>query len=998
MGESLSGKVMGRLRAGGLLWPAAAALVAGLYLGRVWSECGTQARSWLQIAGMAAAGLAVATLGVVLLRRARRPVWPLVLLGVYVLWPWADARMALAVAIVSLVTLLLARQWTIRVPGDLLDFLVGGVALLLYVGTLAPSVQPADAGEFQLVAAVLGIAHPPGYPLYTMLGKLFTLVPLGDVAWRVNLFAAVCAAATLVVVSRSVRQATGSGAAGALAALALGLVPTFWAQGTFANIRSLTALLTALSIHWLLRYGEARSGRYLVAFAVTFGLGITHHSSLALLALPFIAYLIAVDPRLVLEPRRWLAPAAGLGASLLVLLYLPLRSAMHPAFDPAPIRTFDAFLGHVLALGFRGDFLYFLWQPTLGLRLNVLADILRIELGWALLAASLALGLFAARRRRPWVLLWAGVALVNGFAAITYRAPQTVEYLLPTYVALAVGLGLGLGTILRAWPGQAVPAVLAGLVAWWGLANGLAAYPSYRALHADDSLRRQMVDLLRAAPPQAVILSNWHLNTPLLYLQQVEGLRPDVTVTYVYPEGAMPNGQVWARRIQETIGQRPVLVTNRFAEYASLPYRLSPVGPVWAVQPAGAQTVPAGLAGQPRVLGEKIEFLGARIGQAQAAPGQTVEVQIAWRPQVPLERDYSWFVHLEGPQGIAGQNDITYVAGRIAAGETVVDSYRFSLRPETPPGEYRLLAGVYITFPDGSWERLRTPGGEDAIGLGQVRVRPRAEAPVSAHPLAIAWADGSRLVGVDYDDSVAGQRRVYLHWYRPAGGADLDLALGRGGQALAQARVAGGGEAGYQTVACDVSPAWPAGHAQLLMTSAGVINSPGAGTVTLVATAAGARLRSLGPWHRPGADFVVLPGGPPGSRYLDMGGEMVLVGARWQPPTPIPGAPLVAELEWLAARPLVQDYIISLSLEGDGWQAQHDDVPALGAIPTLKWLTGWRVRDVHPFTVPAEAAGPGRLGLAAYDVTTQISLSVGDDRLARAGQGVRAGLWEGTLR
>jgi len=758
----------------------------------------------------------------------------------------------------------------------------------------------------------------------------------------------------------------------------LGLVPTFWAQATFANVRSLTALLAALSMHWLLRYGEGRAPRYLLAFAGAFGLGVTHHSSLALLALPFVAYLLAVDRRLVLEPRRWLGPIAGFGATFAVLLYLPLRSAMNPPFDSPGVRTLQGFVRHVLALGFQGDFLYFLGKPTLGLRFRVLADILGLELGPALWLGALALGLFVARRRWRWALLWGGVALVNSFAAITYRAPQTVEYLLPTYVALAVGLGLGLGTVLQSWPHSPLPALLAGLVGWLALSNGLAAYPSYLTLHRDTSVRRQAVELLQGAPPGALILSNWHQATPLWHLQQVEGLRRDVTVTYVYPEGATPNGQVWARRIVEAVAQRPVLVTNRFSEFEGLACRFVPLGVGWQVEAPGAQSLPAGLAGQVELFGGRSEFLGVRLGEAEAAPGAAVSVQVAWRPRGALDRDYSWFVHLVGPRGIAGQADLTYGPEQVAAGETVVDSYRFSLRPDTQPGEYHLIAGVYITFPDGGWERLRTAAGQDAITLGTIVVHPRHQAPATARPLAISFDDGSRLVGVDCDDSVPGQRRVYLHWYRSAGAADLDLTLLRDGQAVGQAGLPGGAEGGYQTVACDVGP--------------------GEGRLVLAAAMGGQPLPWLGPFHRPCYGPVRLPEPPAGSRYLDLGGEIVLVGARWRPATPAPGGTLAAELEFLAQRPLLADYTVSLSLEGRGWRAQHDGTPALGAIPTLKWLAGWRVRDPRPLAVPAEAAGPARLRLTVYDAFTLAPLPVGDDRLAKLGQGVQATLWEGSVR
>jgi len=144
---------------------------------------------------------------------------------------------------------------------DGLDLAIFVASLALYFHTLAPTVLPADSGEFQLVSATLGIAHPPGYPLYTLLGRLFTLLPLGDVAYRVNLMSAVFAALTLALVSRATRQLSGSLAAGLAAAVALGATPTFWAQATTANVRSLTALFTASLLLLLVLFVQEARGK-----------------------------------------------------------------------------------------------------------------------------------------------------------------------------------------------------------------------------------------------------------------------------------------------------------------------------------------------------------------------------------------------------------------------------------------------------------------------------------------------------------------------------------------------------------------------------------------------------------------------------------------------------------------------------------------------------------------------------------------------------------------
>src|SRR5688572_29443965 len=126
-------------------------------------------------------------------------------------------------------------------PFGLWDLGLGISSLLLYSFTLSPTLLPADAGEFQLVGATLGVAHPPGFALYTLLAWLISRVPIIPPATAINFLSALLAAITLTLISRVVRHLTNSLWAGLGAALALGFSTTFWAQAVTANIRMLTA-------------------------------------------------------------------------------------------------------------------------------------------------------------------------------------------------------------------------------------------------------------------------------------------------------------------------------------------------------------------------------------------------------------------------------------------------------------------------------------------------------------------------------------------------------------------------------------------------------------------------------------------------------------------------------------------------------------------------------------------------------------------------------------
>jgi len=70
------------------------------------------------------------------------------------------------------------------------------VPLLVYLRTLTPTVPFWDSGEFIATSFILGLPHPPGNPVYTMLGRVMSLIPIGSVAWKVNFMSALASALT----------------------------------------------------------------------------------------------------------------------------------------------------------------------------------------------------------------------------------------------------------------------------------------------------------------------------------------------------------------------------------------------------------------------------------------------------------------------------------------------------------------------------------------------------------------------------------------------------------------------------------------------------------------------------------------------------------------------------------------------------------------------------------------------------------------------------------
>ena len=893
--------------------------------------------------------------------------WVLLLLGVYLVWP--RRQLSVAVCLLILVGLVALLEWKKRTakPADPVtatpekrrlvspqrwaDILTFSLALVLYVITTAPDVLPADSGEFQVVASLLGVAHPPGYPLYTMLGWLATqLIPFGNEAYRLNLMSALFAAGTLTLLAAAVRhwaRHLGASASAALvgglaAALTLGSATTFWAQATVANIRMPTMFAAALGLYALARYAETKeqsqADRALMLLALALGLGIGHHPSLVFLAIFFLLYLVLIDPRLLVQPRRWWKPALIFLIALLPLLYLPLRADAPLAPSDSALATWDGFKHHITAQGFEGDMFAYANAQDLPQRLVLLPTLFLFQFNPALLAAS-ALGLILLAWR-DWRLLalLAGGLVLHTFVTITYRAPQTVEYLMPAYLSIAILVGLTTAWLLSAdlwrsltshrlrWrahpakddqpdaPRPADPSalsrgtwsrrlsilttLLAATILLAGLINGTDHGPSFLTLARDPSTREAMAPLLDQAPAGALVLADWHWATPLWYLQWVEGQRPDVDVRYVWPIPGQEHPDTWRQRIEENIGQRPLLLTHA---YDWPEYTLEPLGAGFWTHQRPHNTPPLGLTALDATFGRSgddgaVRLLGYALSPTQASPGQAVELTLAWQAVGEISSPPSFTVWLATNDGQRLTAADRYLVPGYTPGEIRFERLVLPLYPDTPPGEYDLNVQVYNSGEAGfeTWPLWPSEGfnldTENTLNVATLPVEPAATPALTLHPQNVPFKDGPTLVGVDYDRSMPDSLRLYLNWKGPAQGGEQINVRGSSAQLPALA------EGAYHTTVLDLPPGTTGRLALTLINTDGQANS------------------LAGPWgwslHK-----VNLPAPSDSARFVPLSDEMALIGV-----SPGAGESFTAGDEWLlrltflGLKPLVSDNAISVRL------------------------------------------------------------------------------------
>ena len=182
----------------------------------------------------------------------------------------------------------------------------GLLALLVYLRTLYPGlVGDGDTPKFQYVGAIGGTPHNPGYPLYLVLSGLFARLPIGNLAWRINLLSAAGAALFVLLQVRLARLLGAGPAVAAAVALAAGFGPVLWSQATLAEVYSLAAALLSAVLVALVGWGTGagRTARGLLLAVGLFALALGHHLTIVFVAPALALYALLVDRRAALRPR-----------------------------------------------------------------------------------------------------------------------------------------------------------------------------------------------------------------------------------------------------------------------------------------------------------------------------------------------------------------------------------------------------------------------------------------------------------------------------------------------------------------------------------------------------------------------------------------------------------------------------------------------------------------------------------------------------------------------
>ena len=649
----------------------------------------------------------------------------------------------------------------------------GAIACAAYLRTLAPGLTAdLDSPLFQFIGRALGVAHNPGYPLYTLLTWPIAQVPIGELAWRINVFSAAMGAAATGLVFVAARLLAARPIASAAAALGFAAGATFWAQAVVAEVYTLHAALVAGLLVGALAWCRSRRPAHFYAALGCLAAGLGHHTTILAFAPGLALLAVIVDRRFAFRVRTLVTSTAILALGLLPYALILIRSRDPEAYVESRATTLDGLVHVVLGRQFQDRLLAGGWMERASAQALVLwHQVFVADLTWAGLALA-AVGAVWLLWRRPGeaLLMASGAAVVTVFA-VGYAVPDAPVFVIPALLCLWLFAAAGLEQACRL-VARMLPAPSAGLAqAALGLAAmSLPVWLAWQhAARIDRSGDRQdalqVERLFEVLPPRSAIVSGDFIADRMLQYERRGRDLPPAGDVAIAPRNAAALRALLASETQ-VVAFPPAVDRLRFdgLDFSATPVALldGPVAALIARLPRGAVVALAVPASHASRFAPTLEPARRRLGAAVSSDGRDVVLAGVVGDSTPARLAYGPGARLALPAG-----DGVWGRGRTAL-ELEAESGSAAIRLGGRD-LVRTTAGVALAVwgPDG---RLLRASALQAVDGYLV---PVPAGPFSAYRL-IAASDGQALapnVWIDVTPSTASGSVVV----RIPGGARLEL-------------------------------------------------------------------------------------------------------------------------------------------------------------------------------------------------------------------------------
>ena len=861
------------------------------------------------------------------------------------------------------------------------------VVSFIYLKTLAPTLGEADTFEMQVNAIRLGISHGSGYPLYLLLAKFFSLLPIGGtVAFRINLSSSVFGILASILVYLISRQLNTSRPASWIAALSFAASIAFWSRAVEAEVYTLHVALVGL-ILWIAisiqRSALSNKKFYLLSFL--FGLSLTNHLTTTLLAPAILIALVSLIPfkHNNLLNYQLLITKQNLRSLLLITvycslftlfglslyLYLPLR---WPIVNNGEVMTWEMFKHFITGQEAQGALRLNAWYSDLS-RYEIVFRKSLDQFGWVGVITAL-IGFVSLVRKNIFAALIT-LAAYSGFAffALSFYVPDPdySSFMLPAHFVQTVWMAMGISSI--AYSVFRIP-LIAKSDTQYAIRNTL--YAICLLLPASlittnlplvdksndwhfDKLGRYI--LSQPLKQNAAILADSELIAPLYYLQIAENIRPDLNIV------VLPNEETYRAQLDERLDKGQTVYLGRYLPRLSEGYFLNSVGHLVEV---GTSPNVEGLAKFEKKFGNEIRLRGFKIDSPTVSADESIRITFDWQAIKPPTNNYRVALRLVDQNGNVRLTNTPSMPVRKMFPTTawqpnnvVTDFYQFDLDPSLEPDTYTLQVRFVLPFSD--------KGLGDWVSLDSITVTPPTQPSTISHPFRARFDNGAWLMGYDAPSSVTpkSQIAIRLFWLLPQGLTqpfEIEVCL-------------------EKCVTTKIDPSKQPKD-RIIETQTTLI-APALSGKHQARVGVAASQAECG-WFasqssRCDLAVITIEGQPLADSVINFQNQIALESLKIETPSATVGSTVIVTAQWRGLRQMKDDYTVFVHLIGpDGLlHGQVDTIAAQGTMQTSQWKLNQPIADRFEIRIPDDAPkGEYRLEVGWYLLATLDRLSVIDSR------------------
>jgi len=846
-----------------------------------------------------------------------------------------------------------------------------------YFQTIAPTVGEADTFEMQVNALRLGISHGSGYPLYLLLAKLFSLLPIGGtVAFRINLSSSFFGVLASVIAYLIARQLNASRPASWIAALSFAASIAFWSRAVEAEVYTLHIMLVGL-ILWIAISSQhsAFSNKKFYFLSFLFGLSLTNHLTTIIL-LP--AIFISLIPLLPFKHNNILSFVTRSGhlsfaifffaLGLSLYLYLPLR---WPAVNNGEVMTWELFQHFITGQEAQGALRLNAWYSDLS-RYEIVFRKALDQFGWVGIITAL-IGLISLLRKNIFAAL-VTLAAYSGFAffALSFYVPDPdySSFLLPSHFVQAVWIAIGIsqiadglwqiakGTHQLAFIIRHSSFVIFFLLPASLIWNNLPIVDKSNDWHFDRSGRYILSQPLKQ---NAAILADSELIAPLYYLQIAENIRPDLNIV------VLPNEDAYRAQLDERLDKGQTVYLGRYLPRLSEGYFLNSIGPLVEVQ---ISPNVEGFIKFEKKFGDEIRLRGFKIDSTTVSADESIRITFDWQAIKPPTNNYRVALRLvDGNGNVRLANTPTVPVRKMfpttawQLSHVISDFHQFDLDPSLEPDTYTLQVGFVLPFSE--------KGLGDWVSLDTITVTPPTRPLTISHPFRTRFDNGVWLMGYDAPASVTPKSPVTikLFWSLPQG--------------LSQPF-----EAEVCLEKCAATKIDPSKQPKnRIIETQTTLNAPASSGKPQVRVGVAASQAECG-WFasqssRCDLAVIAIEGQPLADSAINFQNQIALESIKIETPSATIGSTVIVTAQWRGLRQMKNDYTVFVHLIGpDGvLHGQVDTIPAQGTMQTSAWKLNQPIADRFEIRIPDDAPrGEYRVEVGWYLLATLDRLSVIDSR------------------